>query len=222
MTEERWTAVDAYVEERLLGSDPVPGNALRASEAAGLPSIAVSPAQGKWLSVMTKAIGASRVLELGTLGGYSGIWLARALPPAGRLVTIELSPHHADVARHNFVAAGIADLVDVRVGRALDVLSQLRDERAASFDLVFIDADKGNYADYLDAVIPLCRPGALIIADNVVRKGALIDAASDDEAVQGVRRFVERAGSDRRLSGTVLQTVGTKGYDGMAVFLVEP
>ncbi len=221
MSEERWTAVDAYVEERLLGSDSAPDDALRASHAAGLPTIAVSPSQGKFLYIIAKALGARRILELGTLGGYSGTWLGRALPADGQLITIEADQHHADVARANFAAAGLSNVVTIRVGRALDVLPQLQAEGALPFDLVFIDADKGNYAEYLDWAVRLSRPGTLIIADNVVRKGAVIDEASEDASVIGVRRFMDRANALTELAGTVLQTVGAKGYDGLAMLLVE-
>jgi len=219
MTQDRWTAVDAYIDESVLGSDTLLDGVLEASAAAGLPSIAVSPSQGKFLFIMAKAIGAKRILELGTLGGFSGVWLARALPPDGRLVTVEVDPKHAEVARGSFERAGVAGLVDLRVGKALDVLPQLEAE-GARFDLAFIDADKVHYPEYLDSAIRLCRPGALIIVDNVVRKGAVIDAASEDMSVRGVRRFMDRLGSDGRVTGTVIQTVGVKGYDGLAVIVV--
>jgi predicted O-methyltransferase YrrM len=220
MPQDRWTAVDTFIDESLLGADTVLDGVLKASAAAGLPSIAVSSSQGKFLFIMAKAIGARRILELGTLGGYSGIWLARALPAGGHLVTVEVEPKHAEVARRSFEQAGVAGVVDLRVGRALDVLPQLEAERPAPFDLVFIDADKGHYAEYLDWAVRLCRPGALVIADNVVRDGAVIDATSQDPSVRGVRRFVDRLGADRQVTGTVIQTVGAKGYDGLAVILV--
>jgi predicted O-methyltransferase YrrM len=219
-TNDRWTAVDAYIDEIALGADPVLDDVLEACTAASLPSIAVSPSQGKFLFILAKAIGARRILELGTLGGYSGIWLARAMPPDGHLVTIEADPGHAAVARLNFERANVANVVDLRVGQALDVLRQLEAERSAPFDLAFIDADKGRYPDYLEWAIRLCRPGALIVADNVVRNGAVIDAASEDPSVRGVRRFMDCLGANRQVTGTVLQTVGAKGYDGMAVLLV--
>jgi predicted O-methyltransferase YrrM len=222
MTQDRWTAVDAYIDETLLGPDEVLADVLRASADAGLPTIAVSPSQGKFLFILAKAIGASRILELGTLGGYSGVWLARALSRNGQLVTIEVDPRHAEVARRNFDRAGVSDLVDLRVGQALDVLPQLEAKASAPFDLAFIDADKGHYPEYLEWAIRLCRPGALIIADNVVRDGAVIDARSEDPSVRGVRRFMDRLAADRQVTGTVIQTVGVKGYDGLAVLLVGP
>jgi predicted O-methyltransferase YrrM len=220
MTQDRWTAVDAYIDESVLGFDPVLNDVLEASAAGGLPSIAVSPSQGKFLFIIAKAIGARRILELGTLGGYSGVWLARALPPDGRLVTIEVDPKHAEVARRSFERAGVARVIDLRVGQALDVLPQLGAEESAPFDLAFIDADKGHYPEYLKWAVQLCRPGALIIADNVVRDGAVIDATSEDPAVRGVRRFMDQLGADGQVAATVIQTVGAKGYDGLAVLLV--
>ena len=220
MTRDRWTAVDRYVEESLLSPDETLAGTLERSAAAGLPGISVSPSQGKLLFVIAKAMGASRILEIGTLGGYSGIWLARALPAAGLLVTMELDAAHADVARRNFTLAGLASQVDLRVGRALDLLPQLHDEGVEPFDLVFIDADKTQYAEYLDWSIRLCRPGSLIVADNVVRNGAVVDAGSDDPRVQGIRRFLAALEADQRVTGTVIQTVGTKGYDGFAMIVV--
>jgi predicted O-methyltransferase YrrM len=221
MTRDQWTAVDAYINDTLLGAGEALDHVLEASAAAGLPSIAVAPNQGKLLFILAKSIGATRILELGTLGGYSGIWLARALPPDGRLVTVEADPRHADVARMNFERAGVANLVDLRIGPALEVLPRLAAERAGPFDFVFIDADKGNYAEYLDWAIRLCRPGSLIVADNIVRKGAVMDEASEDPLVRGVRRFMDRLGADRRVTATAIQTVGVKGYDGLALIRVE-
>ena len=218
--EERWTAVDAYTDARLIGSDPILDEAMQASAAAGLPPIAVTPSQGKLLFVLAKAIRATRILEIGTLGGYSGIWLARALPPHGRLITLEADPQHAQVAQQNFARAGVSSLVDLRVGDALEVLSQLAKETVDPLDFVFIDADKTQYAEYLEGAVGLCRPGALIVADNIVRRGALVDEMSADVNVQGVRRFLDRVNADARLTATVIQTVGAKGYDGMAVILV--
>lgn len=219
--EQDWTAVDDYIGSVLLGTDPILRAALEASEAAGLPSIAVSPAQGRWLHIIAKAMGARRILELGTLGGYSAIWLARALPADGRLITVEASPAHADVARANLARAGLAECVDVRVGQALDVLPRLAAENEGPFDLVFIDADKVSYPQYLAWSVKLSRPGTLIVADNVIRDGAVIDAASTDPAVQAVRRFHEAVAADTRLSATAIQTVGVKGYDGLAFVLVN-
>lgn len=212
-----WTAVDAYIDDAVGASDEILKSVLDASVAAALPAIAVSPSQGKFLFVLAKAIGARRILELGTLGGYSAIWLARALPPDGRLVTIELDPAHADVARRSFARAGVSEAVDLRVGSALDVLATLEAGATGPFDFVFIDADKGSYPEYLDRAIRLTRPGALIVADNVVRDGKVVDASSTDPNVIGVRRFMERLAKDPRLTATALQTVGAKGYDGFAI-----
>lgn len=221
MTDVRWTEVDTYIDDTVLGSDAVLDDVVEASRVAGLPSIAVSPSQGKLLFILAKAISAKRILELGTLGGYSGIWLARALPVSGQLVTIELETRHADVARQNFERAAVAGCVDLRVGSAHEVLAQLEAEDGPPFDLVFIDADKCRYPEYFQRAVRLCRPGALIIADNVVRNGAVVDAASDDPSVRGVRRFIDAVTADERVTGTVIQTVGVKGYDGLAVLLVN-
>jgi predicted O-methyltransferase YrrM len=223
MTQERWTAVDRYLDDRLSGPDAVLDAVLDASAAAGLPTIAVSPSQGKLLFVLAKAVGARRILELGTLGGYSGTWLARALPADGLLVTVELDPAHADVARRSFERAGLAGVIDLRVGQALEILPQIGSERLGPFDVVFIDADKEHYPEYLEWAIRLCRPGSLIVADNVVRKGAVIDADSKDPVVRGTRRFIEALATDGRVTATAIQTVGVKGYDGFAMILVtEP
>ena len=221
MTQTGWTSVDRYLEDSLLASDPALRAALEDSAAAGLPSIAVSPSQGKLLFIMARAIGAKRILELGTLGGYSGVWLARALPPGGCLVTVEADAKHAEVARRNFERAGVTGVVDLRVGAALAVLPQLDAEQAGPFDFVFIDADKANYPGYLDWAIRLSRPGSLIVADNVVRDGKVADANSEDPSVRGVRRFMDQLATDRRVTATAIQTVGTKGYDGFAVILVS-
>jgi len=220
MTNDRWTAADRYVEATVVGPDAVLDAVLRACTEAGLPAIAVSPSQGKLLFVLAKSIGARRILEIGTLGGYSGIWLARALPPDGRLVTLEVNASHAEVARRNFERTGVARQVDLRVGCALELLPQFAAEASEPFDFVFIDAEKVQYAEYLEWTIRLSRPGALIIADNVVREGAIIDAASTDLAVQGMRRFLDALGRDRRVAATVIQTVGQKGYDGLAAAVV--
>jgi predicted O-methyltransferase YrrM len=220
MTNDRWTAADRYVEATVVGPDAVLDAVIRACTEAGLPAIAVSPSQGKLLFVLAKSIGARRILEIGTLGGYSGIWLARALPPDGRLVTLEVNASHAEVARRNFERTGVARQVDLRVGCALELLPQFAAEASEPFDFVFIDAEKVQYAEYLEWTIRLSRPGALIIADNVVREGAIIDAASTDLAVQGMRRFLDALGQDRRVAATVIQTVGQKGYDGLAAAVV--
>ena len=223
MTDPLWTAVDDYIGGLFLTPDAALEAALADSAAAGLPEIAVSPAQGKLLTLLARAIGARRILEIGTLGGYSAICLARALPADGRLVTLELSPLHADVARANLARAGLAERVEVRVGPAVMSLAHLAAKGAEPFDLVFIDADKPSYVAYLQGSLPLARPGTLIIADNVVRQGRVLDAASDDANAQGARRFNEQLAADPRLSAVVLQTVGSKGHDGLAIALViEP
>ena len=220
MTQDRWTAVDRYLEGRLLGTDPSLDAVVEACAAAGLPPIAVSPSQGKLLFVLAKAMGARRILEIGTLGGYSGIWLARALPSNGLLVTLELEAAHAEVARRNFERAGVASQVDLRIGPALDLLPQIDTEALGPFDFVFIDADKVHHAEYLAWAIRLCRHGSLILADNVVREGAVLDSASEDPSVQGVRRFMAALGADGRVTATGIQTVGDKGYDGFTAAVV--
>jgi len=222
MADEQWTQVDQYFSERLLPSDPALESAIEMSVAAGLPAISVSPNQGKLLQILARLVDARSILEIGTLGGYSTIWLARGLRAGGYLVTLEIDPKHADVARSNISRAGLSDIVEVRIGNALETLSQLSAERRGPFDLVFIDADKQNIPAYFEWALKLSRPGTLIVVDNVVRSGAVIDAASGDPSVQGVRRFVELLGAETGASGTVLQTVGIKGYDGLAIVLVAP
>lgn len=214
-----WTAVDRYITKLLVPPDPSLDAALKASRAAGLPSIQVSPNQGKLLQLLAVAQGARAILEIGTLGGYSTIWLARALPADGGL-TLEADPRHAEVALANIARAGLDDVVEIRVGPALDTLPKLAAENRGPFDLIFIDADKPSYPDYLAWALKLSRRGSLIIADNVVRNGAVVDAASGDANVQGVRRFNEGLASEPRLSATAIQTVGSKGYDGFAIALV--
>jgi predicted O-methyltransferase YrrM len=221
MSQQLWSAVDEYVEGRLLGRDPALEEALSSAEQAGLPAIAVTPAQGKLLHLLARTIGARGILELGTLGGYSSIWLARALPPEGRLVTLELSERYAEVARASIERAGVATLVDVRVGPALESLQLLRSSGEGPFDLVFIDADKQSTPEYFTRALELVRPGSLIVVDNVVRDGALIDPASEDPGVQGMRRFHELLTGESRVSATTIQTVGAKGYDGFTLALVE-
>ena len=214
---ERWIEVDRYVADRLLPPDPVLDETLRASALAGLPEHDVSPLQGALLELLARLGGARAILEIGTLGGYSTTWLARALPPGGRLVTLEADPEHADVARANLARAGLADRVEVLTGRALDTLPGLH----GPFDLIFIDADKRSNPEYLDHALALSRRGTLIVADNVVRDGAVADAASDDPSVQGVRAFFDRVAAEPRLRATAIQTVGVKGYDGFALALVD-
>ncbi len=220
MTQELWSAVDRYIADLFVGRDAALDSALEGSAAAGLPSIAVAPHEGKLLMLLARAIGASRILEIGTLGGYSTIWLARALPNEGQLITLEYDAKHADVARANIKRAGLAHVVELRLGRALDTLPQIAAEGLGPFDLIFIDADKQGYADYLTWSLKLARRGTLIIADNVVRDGKIIDADSSDTMVQGVRRFNELLAAEPRVSATAIQTVGSKGYDGMAIALV--
>ncbi|MFN7573063.1 MAG: O-methyltransferase [Betaproteobacteria bacterium] len=220
MTQAQWTAVDDCFADLLLPADDALDAALAASDAAGLPQIAVSPLQGRLLNLLARFGQARRILEVGTLGGYSAIWLARALPPDGRLVTLELEPKHALVARANLARAGLAAVAQVRVGPALDSLAALEREGAAPFDLIFIDADKTGYPDYWHAALKLARVGTLIVADNVVRKGAVADAASADANVRGVRRYLELVAAEPRVQATGLQTVGLKGYDGFCIALV--
>jgi predicted O-methyltransferase YrrM len=220
MLQERWTAVDGFIDENLVPADPVLEAALRASADAGLPPISVSPSQGKLLHVLARALGARTILEIGTLGGYSAIWLARALPAGGSLITLEAEPRHAEVARANLARAGLADIAEVRVGPAQDTLPQLHAAGEGPFDLIFIDADKEGYPGYLSWSLRLSRPGTMIIADNVVRGGAVADSASRDVNVQGVRRFIEMMAAEPRVSATVIQTVGSKGYDGLALAVV--
>jgi len=220
MNQETWTAVDRYITDLLEPPDPVLEEALAASAAAGLPSINVSPGQGKLLQVLAKIQGARNILEIGTLGGYSTIWLARALPAGGRLITLEFDPKHAEVAGANLARAGLAEVVALRLGRALDILPQLAAEGRGPFDLIFIDADKPSTADYFAWALRLSQRGSLIIVDNVVRKGAVADAASEDPRVQGMRRFFNALAAEKRVSATILQTVGSKGYDGLALCLV--
>jgi predicted O-methyltransferase YrrM len=220
MTDDRWAAVDRYVADLLVPSDPALDAALEANAAAGLPAHDVSPVQGRMLELLARMRGARRILEIGTLGAYSTIWLARALPPGGRLTTLEREPHHADVARANLARAGLADVVDVRVGPALETLPLLADEGGDPFDLVFVDADKQSAAEYLRWALRLTRPGSLIVADNVVRGGALADGDSDDPRVCGVRRMHELLAAEPAVCATTIQTVGAKGYDGFTLALV--
>jgi len=220
MSQDRWTAVDSYISDLLVRPDEALEAALEGSEAAGLPAIQVAANQGKLLHLLARLQGARSILEVGTLGGYSTIWLARALPPGGRLITLELEPRHAEVARANIARAGLAERVEVRVGPASESLPRLTQEGVEPFDLVFIDADKEGYPDYLGWALRLTRPGSLIVADNVVRGGALIDPDSSDPRVQAVRRFIELVAAEPRLDATVIQTVGSKGYDGLAFAVV--
>jgi predicted O-methyltransferase YrrM len=216
MTQEQWDAVDGYYSGLLVGPDAALDAALEASDAAGLPQIAVSATQGKLLHLIARVRGARRILEIGTLGGYSTIWLARALPADGRLITLEYEAKHAEVARANLARAGLADRVDVLVGAALDTLPTLE----GPFDLVFIDADKPNNPDYFRAALGLCRPGSVIVVDNVVRGGRVADPSSTDPSVVGSRALADLMAAEPTVDATMLQTVGAKGYDGFALALV--
>ena len=213
--------VDAWIADRLIGGDPALDKALARNAAEGLPAIDVSAAQGKLLHVLARSIGAWRILEVGTLGGYSTIWLARALPDHGVLVTLEIDPHHAEVARANLDAAGIGDKVEIRVGPAVETLSRMETESEGPFDLVFIDADKPNNVAYLKAALALARPGALIIVDNVVREGRVTDASSTDAAILGTRALFDVVAAEPRLTATAIQTVGAKGWDGFMIAVVN-
>jgi len=217
MTQERWDAVDEYISGLLVGHDEALEAALEASDAAGLPAIAVAPNQGKLLYLLARLRGARRILEIGTLGGYSTIWLARALPADGELVTLEYEPTHAEVARANIARAGLADRVEVRVGPALDTLPSLD----GPFDLVFIDADKPNNPEYLRWALRLTRPGSMIIVDNVVRNGKVADPASTDPSVIGTRELADMLAGEPTVDATMIQTVGAKGYDGFALAVVD-
>jgi predicted O-methyltransferase YrrM len=212
--DSRWAEVDEYIGATLLPNDPALDAALADSAAAGLPAIQVSPTQGQFLFLFARALGARRILELGTLGGYSTICLART---GGKVTTLEISPEHAAVAKKNIARAGVAGNVDIRVGPALETMRALR----GPFDLIFIDADKETYPEYLAASLALSRPGTVIIADNVVRDGEVANPDSDDPRVQAVRRFIDRVANEPRVSATVMQTVGSKGYDGFALLLVR-
>lgn len=220
MTQETWSAVDHYLESALLPADPILNAALAASDAAGLPHIAVSATQGKLLHLLAQMQGARRILEVGTLGGYSTIWLARALPIGGRLVTLELEPKHAVVARANLDRAGLRERVEIRLGPATESLAQLQAEGVEPFDLIFIDADKPNNPAYLKWAVKLARRGSLIVVDNVVREGEILDPASADPNVQGTRALFELLSAEPRLASTAIQTVGSKKYDGFAMAVV--
>jgi predicted O-methyltransferase YrrM len=220
MTQDRWTAVDRFITDSLLPADSALEAALEASAIAGLPPINVSPNQGKLLFLLTRLQGADSALEIGTLGGYSTIWLGRALPQGGRLVTLEANPKYAEIARANVARAGLGAVVEIRIGPALDTLPQLASEGRGPFDVIFIDADKANNPHYFVWAVDLSRRGSLIIVDNVVRDGAIIDSASNDPGVQGTRRLYELLATDRRVTATAIQTVGSKGHDGFAIALV--
>lgn len=215
-----WSAVDSYIAERLLGDDAALSATLAANAAGGLPDIDVSPAQGRMLRLFARMAGAQRILEVGTLGGYSTIELARALPADGRLVSLEIDPHHADVARANVANAGLADRVDIRTGPALDTLEAMIAAGEGPFDFVFIDADKQNNPAYVRAAIVLSRPGTTIVVDNVIREGGVLAAGSGDERIEGTRRLFEEVGAEKRLTATAVQTVGVKKWDGFLIAVV--
>jgi predicted O-methyltransferase YrrM len=215
-----WAAVDNYFGDLLIARDEKLDAALAANQKAGLPAIDVSRLQGKFLELLVRISGARRILEIGTLGGYSTLWMARALPQGGRIVSLEFDPHHVEVARANLLNASVLDRVDLRVGRAIETLPKLESTGDSPFDLIFIDADKESYPEYLDWSLRLSRVGTVIVADNVVREGKVVEADCDDPRVQGVRRFTEKLAAEPRLNATVLQSVGTKGYDGLALAIV--
>jgi predicted O-methyltransferase YrrM len=214
MNTDTASTVDRYFADTLALDDDILAAAQAASEAAGLPSISVSACQGKLLNLLAQMQGARNILEIGTLGGYSAIWLARALPPGGRLVTLEAAPKHVEVARANLARAGLADVVDVRLGAALDTLPKLAGERLAPFDMAFIDADKASNPEYFAWAVKLARPGAIVVVDNVVRDGAVVDAQSHDASVRGVRRLMALVAATPNVTATAIQTVGAKGWDG--------
>ena len=221
MNQEQWTAVDVYIAQMLVPSDAALDAAIEASEKAKLPAIAVTANQGKLLHILARLVNARNILEIGTLGGYSTIWLARALAPRGRVITLEIDPKHAEVAKANVARARLEKSVEVRLGPALDSMKKLAKEKRKPFDLIFIDADKSNIPEYFKWSIKLSRPGSVIVVDNVVRKGAVLDAGSSDADVQGVRRFNEVLAKEKRVTATTIQTVGSKGYDGFTIVLVN-
>ncbi len=218
--DDKWIAIDDYIAENFLDDDPALDATLAASEAAGLPPIQVAPLQGKLLMMLAASLGARNILEVGTLGGYSTMWLARGLVDGGRVITLELDPGHAEVARKNFENAGLADRIEVRVGAALDTLAALHSEHAGPFDLIFIDADKPSTPDYFDWAVKLARKGTLIVVDNVVREGAILAVQSENKHVKGLRSFYARVAADPRVTATAIQTVGNKGHDGLAIVRV--
>lgn len=218
--EKLWADVDNHLGELLAPHDRGLAHAIEANREAGLPNIDVPALLGKFLDVMIRISGARSVLEIGTLGGYSTIWMARAVPEGGRVVTLELEPRHAEIARANFEAAGVADRVEIRVGAALDSLRKLHEGGSAPFDFIFIDADKQSMPEYLDWSLKLSHPGSVIVGDNVVRDGKVVDGNIDDPHVRGVQRFLELIAANPRLSGTAVPTVGARGYDGFAIAVV--
>ncbi|HMD43852.1 MAG TPA: O-methyltransferase [Candidatus Acidoferrum sp.] len=222
MAQELWTAVDTYIKEKMVPEDAVLKEALNNASDAGLPVIAVSPTQGKLLHLLARMCGARKILEIGTLGGYSTIWLARALPARGKIITLELDPNHARVARKNFELAGYSSVIELRLGSALELLPKLAAEAVGPFDLIFIDADKGNIPFYFEWALKLSHPGTAIVVDNIIRDGHVIDAKNEDPNIKGVRRFNDLLEGESRVSATEIQTVGEKGYDGFALLVVNP
>jgi predicted O-methyltransferase YrrM len=220
MTEDLWCAVDEYIAQTLVKTDAVLDTALAKSQAAGLPAINVSPSHGRLLHILARLVNARTILEIGTLAGYSTIWMARALPPGGRLISLECDPKHVEVARANITRAGLDHAVDIRLGVALETLTTIAAEKIGPFDLIFIDADKVSTPEYFKWALKLSRVGSLIVVDNVVRKGEVANARTNDPAVQGMRRFIELAAAEPRVTATALQTVGCKGYDGISIALV--
>lgn len=220
MNQKVWEAVDQYLDKMLIPRDATLKEALATASKAKLPAIQVSSVQGKFLHLLVRIMGARNILEIGTLGGYSTIWMARALPEGGRIITLEADPKHAEVARKNFARSGVENKVELRLGKALDTLPEVAADGRGPFDMFFIDANKSNMPEYFEWSLKLARAGSVIIADNVVREGAVLDAKSKDPDIQGVRRFLELVGKEKRVSGTALQTVSTKNYDGFALVLV--
>jgi len=221
MNLETWTKVDEYIDQMLVGEDEALKAARRASEEAGLPAIAVTASQGKLLMLTSQMIGAAKTLEIGTLGGYSTIWLARGLAEGGKLVTLEYEAKHAEVARKNIARAGLDGIVELRLGDARKTLPELAKENGGPFDVIFVDANKDSTPEYFEWALKMSRKGSVIIVDNVIRDGAVIDASSEDAGIQGIRRFNEMAAKEKRVSTTAIQTVGSKGYDGFAMALVK-
>ena len=220
MTKDVWEAVDKYFDEMLIPHDSALDDALAAASAENLPAIQVSSVQGKLLHLLARIMSARNILEIGTLGGYSTIWMARALPEGGRIITLEADPKHAEVAQKNFARAGVENKVELRLGKALDTLPKVAADGRGPFDMFFIDANKSDMPEYFEWSLKLARKGSVIIADNVVREGAVLDGKSKDADIQGIRRFLEMVGKEKRVSGTALQTVSTKNYDGFALVLV--
>ena len=220
MNQRQWTEVDRYIADCFFKPDPALDHALKTSAQAGLPAINVAPNQAKFLHLLARIQGAHKILEIGTLGGYSTIWLARALTPGGKLITLEINPEHGDVARANIARAGLGDVVDIRLGRALDTLPELVEQGEGPFDMTFIDADKRNNLEYFNFALSLSRPGSVIVIDNVIRKGAVADPDNTDPDVIGVRRLNQCMALEPSIQATAIQTVGVKGYDGLTIALV--